>query len=71
VGPVVDQDGERDSRELVSGDRQQLRQPQCPELGDREYITEGCLRGLLRCFPRGRRVFSYDTLRSQVPLARR
>jgi hypothetical protein len=51
---------------LVADDRQQLRQPECPELTDREYIAERCLRGLLRYFPPGRRVLSYLILRFRI-----
>jgi hypothetical protein len=51
-GPVEDQHGQRDTGELIPDDRQQLRQPQRPELGHRQHVTEPDLRGLLGRSPR-------------------
>jgi hypothetical protein len=42
VGAVEDEQGQRDAGELVTGNGEDLRQPQRPELADREDRTKRC-----------------------------
>jgi hypothetical protein len=68
LGPVEDQHRQRDPGQLVTDDRQELRQPQRPELGHREHVAEPDLRGLLGRSPPGHRVSGYVVLRLSTTL---